>query len=40
MSEPLGYYVREADGLIELPVDDGHGRWKETVCARDLVWQV
>ena len=37
---PTLYYVREADGLMELHVDDGHGCGKETVCARDLVWQL
>ena len=28
---PTLYYVREADGVIELHVDDGHGCGKETV---------
>ena len=30
------YYVREADGVIELHVDDGHGCGKETVIAELL----
>ena len=35
---PTFYYVREADGLIELHVDDGHGCGKETVIAELLVF--
>ena len=30
---PILYYVREADGVIELHVDDGHGCGKETIVA-------
>ena len=30
---PTLYYVREADGVIELHVDDGHGCGKETIVA-------
>ena len=30
---PTLYYIREADGLIELHVDDGHGCGKEEVIA-------
>ena len=33
---PTLYYVREADGVIELHVDDGHGCGKETVIAELL----
>ena len=33
---PTLYYVREADGVIELYVDDGHGCGKETVIAELL----
>ena len=33
---PTLYYVREADGVIELRVDDGHGCGKETVIAELL----
>ena len=33
---PTLYYVREADGVIELHVDDGHGCVKETVIAELL----
>ena len=35
-SVPTLYYVREADGVIELHVDDGHGCGKETVIAELL----
>ena len=30
---PTLYYEREADGVIELHVDDGHGCGKETIVA-------
>ena len=30
---PTLYYMREADGVIELHVDDGHGCGKETIVA-------
>ena len=30
---PTLYHLREADGVIELHVDDGHGCGKETVTA-------
>ena len=33
---PTLYYVREADGVIELHVDDGHGCGKDTVIAELL----
>ena len=33
---PTLYYVREADGVIELHVDDGHGCGKETVIVELL----
>ena len=33
---PTLYCVREADGVIELHVDDGHGCGKETVIAELL----
>ena len=33
---PTLYYVREADGVIELHVDDGHGCGKETIVAELL----
>ena len=33
---PTLYYVREADGVIELHVDDGHGCRKETIVAELL----
>ena len=33
---PTLYYVREADGVIELHVDDGHGCGKETNVAELL----
>ena len=33
---PTLYYVREADGVIELHVDNGHGCGKETVIAELL----
>ena len=32
------YYVREADGVIELHVDDGHGCGKKTVVAELLAF--
>ena len=35
---PTLYYVREADGVIELHVDDGHGCGKETVIAELLTF--
>ena len=35
---PTHYCVREADGLIELHVDDGHGCRKETVIAELLAF--
>ena len=33
---PTLYYVREADGVIGLRVDDGHGCGKETIVAELL----
>ena len=33
---PTLYYVREADGVIEVAVDDGHGCGKETIVAELL----
>ena len=30
---PTLHYVREADGVIQLHVDDGHGCGKETIVA-------
>ena len=33
---PTLHYVREADGVIELHVDDGHGCRKETIVAELL----
>ena len=35
---PTLHYVREADGVIELHVDDGHGCGKETVIAELLTF--
>ena len=35
---PTLYYVREADGVIELHVDDGHGCGKETIVAELLTF--
>ena len=35
---PTHYYVREADGVIELHVDDGHGCGKETIVAELLTF--
>ena len=35
---PTLYYVREADGVFELHVDDGHGCGKETVVAELLAF--
>ena len=35
---PTLYYVREADGVIELHVDDGHGCAKETIVAELLTF--
>ena len=35
---PTLYYVREADGVIELHVDDGHGCGKETIVAELLAF--
>ena len=35
---PSLYYVREADGVIELHVDDGHGCGKETIVAELLTF--
>ena len=35
---PTLYYIREADGLIELHVDDGHGCGKEEVIAELLTF--
>ena len=32
------YYVREADGVLELHVDDGHGCGKETIVAELLTF--
>ena len=32
------YYIREADGLIELHMDDGHGCGKETIVAELLAF--
>ena len=37
---PTLYYVREADGVIELHVDDGHGCGKETIVAELLAFLV
>ena len=34
------YYVREADGVIELHVDDGHGCGKETIVAELLTFSL
>ena len=35
---PTLYYVREADGVIELHVDDGHGCGKGTIVAELLTF--
>ena len=35
---PTLYYVREADGAIELHVDDGHGYGKETIVVELLAF--
>ena len=35
---PTLYYVREADGVIELHVDDGHGCGKETIVEELLTF--
>ena len=35
---PTLYYVREADGVTELHVDDGHGCGKETIVAELLAF--
>ena len=35
---PTLYHVREADGVIELRVDDGHGCGKETIVAELLTF--
>ena len=35
---PTLYYIREADGLIELHVDDGHGCGKEEIIAELLTF--
>ena len=35
---PTLHYVREADGVIELHVDDGHGFGKETIVAELLTF--
>ena len=35
---PTFYCVREADGVIELHVDDGHGCGKETIVAELLAF--
>ena len=35
---PTLYFVREADGVIELHVDDGHGCGKETIVAELLAF--
>ena len=35
---PTLHYVREADGVIELHVDDGHGCGKETIVAELLTF--
>ena len=35
---PTLYYVCEADGVIELHVDDGHGYGKETIVAELLAF--
>ena len=35
---PTLYYVREADGVIELHVNDGHGCGKETIVAELLTF--
>ena len=35
---PTLYYVREADGVIELHVDDGHGCGKQTIVAELLAF--
>ena len=35
---PTLYYVREADGVIEVHVDDGHGCGKETIVAELLTF--
>ena len=35
---PTLYYVREADGVIEVNVDDRHGCGKETVVAELLAF--
>ena len=37
-SEVSHYNVREADGVIELHVDDGHGCGKETIGAELLTF--
>ena len=35
---PTLHYVREADGVIEVPVHDGHGCGKETIVAELLAF--
>ena len=35
---PTLHYIREADGLIELHVDDGHGCGKGTIVAELLTF--
>ena len=35
---PTLYYVSEADGVIELHVDDGHGCGKETIVTELLTF--
>ena len=37
---PTLYFVREADGVIELHVDDGHGCGKETIVAELLAFSL